>query len=103
MCPSCGSHDLKRGEQNLWCNANNRREKSVHTGGKEGGSMEGLIWVVELRSAADDWRPFKMYCDKEKAERKLRRLQQFQSVVLGSAESNWRVSCYARHPECKVT
>ena len=21
MCPSCGSHDLKRGEQNLWCNS----------------------------------------------------------------------------------
>ena len=58
--------------------------------------MEGLIWVVELRSAADDWRPFKMYCDKEKAERKLRRLKQFQG-------DSWRLSCYARHPLCKVT
>lgn len=58
--------------------------------------MNGVIWVVELRTAADDWSPFKMYCEKEKAERKMRRLQQFES------SSNWRVSCYARHPGCKV-
>jgi hypothetical protein len=58
--------------------------------------MDGLIWVVEGHFHTGDWRPFKMYVSREDAERKMRRLQQFESA------SNWRVSCYARHPECKV-
>ena len=70
--------------------------------------MNGVIWVVELRAAADDWRPFKMYCDKKKAERKLHRLKQFQgelsrrSGVRCMSSSSWRLSCYARHPVCKA-
>jgi len=52
----------------------------------------GTIWVVELWFGVGDWRPFKMYDEREKAEQKLRRLVQYES------ESKWRVSAYYRGP-----